>query len=125
MRPVILLLAAATAAVVFSGDGFGAPGAGPSTEVVVTLKAPPLSAFGRSLQSAAHVEYMRRVDAAQDELATRIVDTVPGAQIRWRYQLVANGFAVTLPRGDTSALAHIPGVEAVWPNVRYRVSRAS
>jgi subtilisin family serine protease len=125
MRPVILLLAAATAAVVFSGDGFGARGAGPSTEVVVTLKAPPLSAFGRSLQSASHVEYMRRVDAAQDELATRIVDTVPGAQIRWRYQLVANGFAVTLPRGDTSALAHIPGVEAVWPNVRYHVSRAS
>ncbi len=47
-----LLLAAVAAAVVFSGDGLGARGAGPTTEVVVTLKAPPLSTFGRSLQSA-------------------------------------------------------------------------
>src|SRR5262245_18242143 len=125
MRPVIFFLAAALAAVVLSGDGLGAPAAGPPTEVVVTLRAPPLSAFGRSLQSASHVEYMRRIDGAQDELATRIVDTVPGAQIRWRYRLVANGFAVTVPQGDAAALADIPGVEAVWPNVRYHASRTS
>src|SRR4051794_28832700 len=65
---------------------------------------------------------MRRIDAAQNELESRIVDTVPGAQVRWRYRLVANGLAVALPRGDTSVLAHIQGVEAVWPNVRYHVA---
>ena len=122
-RPVILLIAAATAAVVLSGDGLGARAAGPTTEVVVTLKSPPLAAFGRSLQSASHAGYLRRIDAAQSELASRIVDAVPGAQIRWRYRLVANGFAVALPRGDAGLLARIPGVEAVWPNVRYHVSR--
>jgi subtilisin family serine protease len=93
------------------------------TEVVVTLKSPPLSAFGRSLQAASHTAYLRRVDAAQDALATRIVDALPAAQIRWRYRLVANGVAVTIPRGDAKALARIPGVEAVWPSVRYHVSR--
>ena len=122
-RPAILLIAAAAAAVVLSGDGLGARADGPTSEVVVTLKSPPLSAFGRSLQSASHVGYLRRIDAAQNELATRIVDTVPGAQIRWRYRLVANGFAVAVPRGGEKALARIPGVETVWPNIRYHVLR--
>ena len=61
LRLLIPILAAAVAAVVLSGDGLGAPGAGPPVEVVVTLKAPPLSAFGRSLQSASHAAYLRRV----------------------------------------------------------------
>jgi subtilisin family serine protease len=123
MRSVMLLIAAATAAVAFSGDSLGARADGPTTEVVVTLKSPPMSAFGRSLQAASHAEYMRRIDAAQNELESRVVDAVPVAQIRWRYRLVANGFAVTVPSGDAKMLARIPGVEAVWPNVRYHVSR--
>src|SRR3954447_22712582 len=97
-RLALPILAAAVAAVVLSGDGLSARGAGPATEVVVTLKAPPLAAFGRSLQSAAHRVYPRRVDAAQDTLARRITEFVPDAQVRWRYRLVANGFAVVGPR---------------------------
>jgi hypothetical protein len=120
---VIPILAAAAAAVVLAGDGLGAHGAGRPVEVVVTLKAPALSAFGRSLQSVSHADYLRRVDAAQNVLAQRIVAAVPGAQIRWRYRLVANGFAVVVPSGAAGELARIPGVAAVWPNVRYHVSR--
>jgi subtilisin family serine protease len=122
LRLVIPILAAATAAVVLAGDGLGARGAGRPVELVVTLKAPALSAFGRSLQSASHTDYLRRVDAAQNELARRIVAAVPGAQIRWRYRLVANGFAVVVPSGAAGELARIPGVDAVWPNVRYHAS---
>ncbi|HEV7640336.1 MAG TPA: S8 family serine peptidase [Gaiellaceae bacterium] len=118
------ILAAAVAAVVLSGDGFGAPAAGRPVEVVVTLKAPALSAFGRSLQSASHAGYLRRIDAAQNELARRIVAAVPSTQIRWRYRLVANGFAIVVPQGAVSELARIPGVDAVWPNVRYHSSKA-
>ena len=117
------MLAAAAAAVVLAGDGLGAHGAGRLVEVVVTLKAPALSAFGRSLQSASHADYLRRVDAAQSELARRVVAAVPGAQVRWRYRLVANGFAVVVPSGAVGELARIPGVAAVWPNVRYHSSR--
>jgi subtilisin family serine protease len=120
---VIPILAAAAAAVVLAGDGLGARGAGRPVEVVVTLKAPALSAFGRSLQSASHADYLRRVDAAQNELARRVLAAVPGAQIRWRYRLVANGFAVVVPSGAAGELARIPGVAAVWPNVRYHASR--
>jgi subtilisin family serine protease len=121
---VIPILAAAAAAVVLAGDGLGAHDAGQPVEVVVTLKGPALSAFGRSLQSASHADYLRRVDAAQKELARRVIAAVPGAQIRWRYRLVANGFAVVVPSGAAGELARIPGVDAVWPNVRYHASRS-
>src|SRR5882672_488458 len=104
-RVAIPILAAAAAAVALSGDGLGAPGPGPLTEVVVTLQAPPLSAFGRSLQSASHATYLRRIEAAQNELARRVVAAVPGAQVRWRYRLVANGFTVVVPRGAAGSLA--------------------
>src|SRR5207253_2031066 len=35
------------------------------------------------------------------------------------YRLVANGLAVVLPRSEVAALARVPGVAKVWPNVRY------
>ncbi|HET7450604.1 MAG TPA: S8 family serine peptidase [Gaiellaceae bacterium] len=108
-----------SAAVTLAGDGLGAAAHGPTTEVVVTLAAPPLSAFGRSLQSATHDSYLRRVTAAQDALARRVRSALPAAQVRWRYRLVANGFAVVLPRSEVDALARVPGVERVWPSVRY------
>jgi len=119
VRRALFVLAAAAAAVVLSGDGLGAPSHGPTTEVVVTLAAPPLSAFGRSLQSASHDAYLRRVSAAQNALAQRVQAALPIAQVRWRYRLVANGFAVVLPRAEVGALARVPGVARVWPSVRY------
>jgi hypothetical protein len=123
LRLVIPILAATAAAVALAGDGLGAEGAGRPVEVVVTLKAPALSAFGRSLQSASHAAYLRRVDASQNALARRVLAAVPTARIRWRYRLVVNGFAVVVPSGAVRGLARIPGVAAVWPGVRYHASR--
>ncbi len=85
----------------------------------MTLKAPGLNAFGRSLQSASHTSYLSRLTAAQNVLALRIQSSVPAAQIRWRYRLVADGFAVVVPRSQLATLATIPGVDHVWPNVTY------
>ena len=89
------------------------------TEVVVTLGAPPLSTFGRSLFSTRHLSYLRRIDAQQAVVARRIESTLPEAHVRWRYRLVANGLAVVLPRSQVAALGRLPGVAEVWPNVRY------
>jgi subtilisin family serine protease len=122
-RVAILLLAAATAAVALSGDVLGAPRSDPPTEVVVTLQAPPLARFGRSLLSASHSAYLQRVDAAQNVVARRIRSSVPRAQVRWRYRLVADGLAVVVPRSQVGALARVPGVVQVWPNVRYHALR--
>ena len=124
-RPALWCLAivAAAAAVVFSGDGLGASEPTGTTEVVVTLKAPSLAAFGRSLQSSDHASYRLRMRAAQDALAERVAASVPGSQVRWRYSIVANGFAVVVPRSQLGALAAVPGVDRVWPNVRYHSLR--
>jgi subtilisin family serine protease len=108
---------------VLSGDVLGARGSAATTEVVVTLKAPSLSAFGRSLQSASHTVYLQRMTAAQNALVTRIQSAIPGTKVRWRYHLVANGIAVVVPRSQLSRLGQLPGVDHVWPNVRYHALR--
>ena len=85
----------------------------------MTLKSPPLATFGRSLLSARHAGYLRRVESQQAVVSSRIEQAIPSSRIRWRYRLIANGLAVVLPRAEIARLAHVPGVAEVWPNVRY------
>jgi subtilisin family serine protease len=115
-------LAAAGAAVGLSGGAAGARDSTTVTEAVVTLTAPPLAAFGTA---HGHLTYAMRLRAAQTALAQKIVASVPGSQIRWRYTHVVNGLAVVVPRASTASLARLPGVAQVWPNVRYHALRAA
>ncbi len=85
----------------------------------MTLKAPALTAFGRSLTSARHHAYARELAAAQAQAERNLLAAAPGARIRWRYRIVADGFALVLPTADVARLAHVPGVAEVWPNVTY------
>ncbi len=85
----------------------------------MTMKAPPLASFGRSLFSASHATYLRQLASAQAALTDRIESTVPAARVRWHYRLVADGVAVVLPKSQVSALRSVPGVAEVWPNVAY------
>jgi subtilisin family serine protease len=96
-----------------SGDGLGGAAPLPMTEVVVTLEAP---AAGRSLASA------RQLATAQAAVSRSIRSALPAASVRWHFRLVANGMAVVLPRSQVAALARVPGVAAVWPNVRYHAA---
>ncbi len=89
------------------------------------MKAPSLSAFGRTLLSASHTQYLRQLEAAQTQLARNVRAAIPQAQVRWRYHLVADGFAVVVPRSDLARLAEIPGVAKVWPNVLYHALKAA
>ena len=113
---------AAAAAVALSGDVQGAR-PDPTTEVVVTLRAPALSTFGRSLLSASHRDYLARLDTEQSVVARRIVSALPAALVRWHYRYVVNGLAVVVPRSEVAALTHVPGVVEVWPSVRYHALR--
>ncbi len=111
------MLAAATA-VALSGDGLARVPV-PTTEVVVTLGASPMSMFGRSALSSRHVSYLRQIDAQQAVVVSRLLTMLPAARVTWRYHLVADGFAVVLPRSQIAALSRVQGVAKVWPNVRY------
>src|SRR5437763_1788689 len=61
----------------------------------------------------------QRLFAGQNAVVRRLTAAIPAAQVRWRYRLVLDGFAVTLPRSQLAELARVPGVAKVWPNVRY------
>jgi subtilisin family serine protease len=89
------------------------------TEVVVTLHAPAMAAFGRSLTSARTGSYTRELDAAQNQAMRNVRAAIPGAVIRWRYRIVADGFSVYLPAKDVPRLARVAGIAEVWPSVTY------
>jgi subtilisin family serine protease len=109
--------------------------AGNPVEVVVALHRPPLArafAQGRAFQSLAtrrgHLDvrapaaraYTRALAAEQRTLAARIVRELPGAKVRWRYQVVLDALAVVVPKGQVARLARVPGVARVYPSVTYR-----
>jgi subtilisin family serine protease len=104
-------------------------------EVVVTMKPPSLAAvFARDrslafssfarprrllLSAPASRDYLRRLQSAQRTLQDRIRASIPRAEVRWRYGIVLNGFALVVPQRQVDRLALVPGVERVWPSVRY------
>ncbi|HZQ03926.1 MAG TPA: S8 family serine peptidase [Gaiellaceae bacterium] len=118
MKHLLLVCCGLGVALAGSGGslGWSAP---PLTEVVVTLKAPPLSAFGRSLTSARHDPYAQALAAAQNRAARNVVRAIPAARVGWRYHIVADGFSVVLPQADVPRLAKVAGVAQVWPSLAY------
>jgi subtilisin family serine protease len=117
------------------GLAFAAPARAGSVEVVVTLEEPPLSALfagSRSLTFSSFVRphrlvvdtpassaYLARLGLAQRTVEARIRHAIPPADVRWRYGVVLNGFAVVVPQNRVAALGRIPGVERIWPSYSY------
>jgi subtilisin family serine protease len=105
-----------------------------NVEVVVTLKSPPLaevfarhgtlaySSFVRPnrllLAAPESQNYLRRLDTAQLVLQARIQTRIPRAEVRWRFGVVLNGFAVVVPRSQLATLSHMADVQ-VWPSIGY------
>jgi subtilisin family serine protease len=105
---------------------------------VVTLKQPPLATAAADSRSLAFVSfarprkllatspasrrYLARLASEQRLVQRRIQTAIPGTAVRWRYSAVLNGMSVVVPAGDVDRLASIPGVEQVWPNLRYHAS---
>jgi subtilisin family serine protease len=87
--------------------------------VIVTLHAPGLAVFGRSLTSARHRRYGSELAAAQAQAVSNLRAAIPAVRIAWRYRIVADGFALVVPTRDVHLLAHVPGIAKVWPNVTY------
>jgi subtilisin family serine protease len=106
--------------------------------VIVTLKQPPLAAeaarsrtlafasFARPRKllatSPASRRYLARLASEQRVVQRRIQTAIPGAAVRQRYSVVLNGMSVVVPAGRVGRLASIPGVDQVWPNLRYHAS---
>jgi len=110
-RGLLALIVAALALPLAGSAATRATGSeGPSVELVALLDGKPLA---ERPHAAAEIE------REQARVAARIGAAVPGARIRWRYQLVLNGLAVVAPAEAAARIAAIPGVREVQQSVRY------
>ena len=80
--------------------------AAPRSELVVTLARPAKGG----------------VAAGQERFLAALRSAAPGAEVRWRYRLVLDGFALLVPPGTNERIAHLPGVTGIYPSVRYHRS---
>ncbi len=128
---VFLLLTTCLLALSAAGSAATKKAASPLTEVIVTLSSPPLAgvqtsastatakAHALDLRSLSNSRYLESLATAQDVLARRIEATVPQADVRWRYRIVADGLAVALPADEVARLARVSGVAHVYSSYRY------
>jgi subtilisin family serine protease len=86
-----------------------APSSKQLAEVVVELSEPSRARGGSPL----------RIAVEQQTAEQRILELVPGAQVRWRYRVVLNGLAVLVPEQAVKRLGAIHGVREVYPSVRF------
>ena len=104
---LVLAAAAALGASLPAGAGATTTTTRATTEVVVRLGGPSLA--------YAHTRAARkRLDTQQRRFVAVLRRTLSGATVRWRYETVANGFAVSLPPTDVARLRTLPGVTAVY-----------
>ena len=78
-------------------------------EVVVRLKAAPLSQHGTP----------GAIARAQHAFERAIARELPSARVRWRYRVVLDGVALRLPVREERRLARLPGVAEVFPSATY------
>jgi subtilisin family serine protease len=106
--------------------------------VVVTLPQPALAEMfsqGKTLQYSSFARpsrlmldapasrvYLGRLARAQTVVARRIHAVIPRMDVRWRFGVTVNGFAVVVPQSSLARLARVPGVATVWPSITYHTS---
>jgi subtilisin family serine protease len=126
LAPFLALLALALAAPAQAAAG--------EVDVVVELEAPSLADAVASSRVLAGSPAARRVDArspfgrahlralaaGHERLEDTLGQALPEADVRWRYGVVLNGVALSLPAAEVARLTSLPGVARVYPSVRYR-----
>jgi minor extracellular serine protease Vpr len=102
-------------------------------QVVATLGLPPLAqayagafgyGFGRTqLDVATHSSqaYLARIDAAQRHAIAQLRRAIPSADVSYRYRVVLDGFAVSLPATQLPRLLRLGFLGHVYPSLAYRL----
>ncbi|HSC49971.1 MAG TPA: S8 family serine peptidase [Gaiellaceae bacterium] len=114
-RRALLVLLVGVLALPLAGASVGRSSRSSSApvELVALLRGKPL---------AERPHARSEIERQQAAVIDRIRATVPGARIRWRYQLVLNALAVVAPADSAARIAAIPGVRAVQASVTYHRS---
>ena len=101
--------------------------------VIVTLGLPPLAqAHGRGLatfggtreklnvRTESSREYLARIEAGQAQAIAQLRRAIPTARVSRRYEIVLDGFAVSLPATQLPRLTRLSFARHVWPSLTYR-----
>lgn len=106
------------------------------TRVIVTLPLPPLAAYARpdraflalgprrklNVASPSSRAYLARLTAAQRRAISALRRAIPEARVGWRYRIILNGFAVSLPYRRLPDLMRLGFVRRVYPSLRYTLT---
>ena len=108
---------------------------GATARVIVTLDDPPLAAaaFARrfagfgpkrklNLKSSFSQKYLAGLEAAQARAIASLRREMPEARVSRRYQLLVNGFAVSIPYERLPHLLDFESANHVYPSLRYTLS---
>jgi subtilisin family serine protease len=98
--------------------------------VVVELHSAPLATYHRNLfalerrsklnvRSVSSRDYLARLAREQRAAVAQLRRAIPSARVSYRYRLILNGFAVSLPAKRLPTLVRLSSVGNVYPSVRY------
>jgi minor extracellular serine protease Vpr len=98
--------------------------------VLVGLAAPPLAQYNRNLfsterrtklnvRSTSSRRYLARLAREQQAAVRTLKRAIPTARVSYRYRVVLNGFAVSLPVKKLPQLVRLSPVRKVYASVRY------
>jgi minor extracellular serine protease Vpr len=101
--------------------------------VIVTLGAPPLAAYSRTLagatatrrlntSGAAAKAYVAKLASAQRAAAATLRRAIPSAQVRRNYTVLLNGMAVELPATQLAKAAKLSFAHKLYPSYRYTLA---
>jgi subtilisin family serine protease len=93
----------------------------PPLAAVFAERTPAVAGAARHLDvaSAASRAYLAKVSAAQARAAAALKRAIPAARIGWRYKILLDGFAVSLPYRQLPKLAKLGFVTKVYPSYTY------
>ena len=98
--------------------------------MLVGLHSPPLAAYNRNLfaldrraklnvRTGGSRRYLARLAREQRVAVAQLKWAIPSARVSYRYRLILNGFAASLPARRLPTLVRLSSVSKVYPSVRY------
>ncbi|AIE80964.1 minor extracellular protease VpR [Bacillus cereus] len=98
--------------------------------VIVELQHAPLASQSKiqhapDLQNNNAQSYHTELKKAQEDTTKKIKEKAPGVKIKEVYNTLFSGFSISVPGDQITALASLPEVKAVYPNLTYKLHETS
>ncbi|PGC86864.1 S8 family serine peptidase [Bacillus toyonensis] len=98
--------------------------------VIVELQHAPLASQSNiqhapDLQNNNAQSYHAQLKKAQEDTTKKIKEKAPKATIKETYSTLYSGFSISIPGDQITALASLPEVKAIYPNLTYKLHETS